>query len=186
MSLVFLITYIIWLVSEVLLNRLLRSKGTDKQNADKNTLAIIWITVVAAITLATLISIRFHIPIVEDPSIKYFGLGIMYLGIILRIAAVLSLGRMFTVDVTIREDHKLKQDGIYQFLRHPSYFASLLTFIGFGIALNNWLSLLLVTVAVLIVFKMRIDIEERALIDQFGEEYLNYRKRVKGLIPFVW
>ncbi|WP_221391090.1 isoprenylcysteine carboxylmethyltransferase family protein [Dyadobacter sp. NIV53] len=186
MNLIFPITYMIWLLSEVILNRMLRSKSTDKQNADKNTLTIIWITVVAAITLAVFISMNIFVPILTNPVIQYIGLGIMYLGIILRIATVISLGRMFTVDVTIREDHKLKQDGIYRFLRHPSYFASLLTFVGFGISLNNWISLILVTISVIIVFQMRIRIEEIALIEQFGNEYLDYKRTVKGLIPFVW
>ena len=165
---------------------MLRSKSTDKQNADKNSLAIIWITVVAAITLATVIAMNFYFPIAVNPVIKYVGLAIIYLGILLRIAAIVGLGRFFTVDVTIREDHRLKQDGLYKYLRHPSYFASLLSFIGYGISLNNWISLILVVVAVLIVFKMRINIEEKALIEQFGNEYLEYRKKVKGLIPFVW
>jgi len=165
---------------------MLRSKGTDKQNADKNSLAIIWITVVAAITLATVIAMNFYFPIAVNPVIKYVGLAIIYLGILLRLAAIVGLGRFFTVDVTIREDHRLKQDGLYKYLRHPSYFASLLSFIGYGISLNNWISLILVVVAVLIVFKMRINIEEKALIEQFGAEYLEYKKKVKGLIPFVW
>ena len=186
MNLVFLITYIIWLLSEIILNRMLRSKSTDKQNADKNSLAIIWITVVAAITLATVIAMNFYFPIAVNPVIKYVGLAIIYLGILLRLAAIVGLGRFFTVDVTIREDHRLKQDGLYKYLRHPSYFASLLSFIGYGISLNNWISLILVVVAVLIVFKMRINIEEKALIEQFGAEYLEYKKKVKGLIPFVW
>ena len=186
MTLIFLITYIIWLLSEIILNRMLRSKGTDKQNADKNSLAIIWITVVAVITLATVISMNFYFPIAVNPVIKYVGLAIIYIGILLRLAAIVGLGRFFTVDVTIREDHRLKQDGLYKYLRHPSYFASLLSFIGYGISLNNWVSLILVVVAVLIVFKMRINIEEKALIEQFGAEYLEYKKKVKGLIPFVW
>ena len=165
---------------------MLRSQSTDKQNADKNTLTIIWLTVVIAITLATFISIYFYLPISKNAAIKYIGIAVIYFGILLRLASIVGLGRFFTVDVTIRKDHKLKTDGLYQFLRHPSYFASLLTFIGFGISLNNWLSLLLVTAAVIVVFRMRIDIEEKILIEQFGDEYQAYRKRVKGLIPFVW
>lgn len=186
MNLAFTIIYIIWFLSETLLNRLLHSKSTDKQNADKNSLLIIWITVVAAIILAMYISINYYFPIYPNVTIQYIGLGIIVLGIILRIAAVLSLGKFFTVDVTIREDHQLKKDGMYKYLRHPSYFASLLSFIGFGISINSWPGLLLIVVAVMTVFIFRIKIEEKILIGQFGREYMDYMKSTKGIIPFVY
>jgi protein-S-isoprenylcysteine O-methyltransferase Ste14 len=70
-------------------------------------------------------------------------------------------------------------------IRHPSYTASLLSFIGFGLSLNNWYSLLIVVFAVVIVFLMRIRIEEKALTAQFGDEYLQYKKEAWGLLPFM-
>ena len=186
MNLIFIITYFVWLFSEVTLNRLLHSKITDKQDADKNSLLVIWITVVSAIFLAVFISMKFHFPIFSNPAFRYVGLAIIFIGILLRLAAIITLGRFFTVDVTIRQDHQLKKDGLYKYLRHPSYFASLVSFIGFGISLNNWLSLILVTVAVIIVFIIRIKIEEKILIEQFGSEYLHYKKTTNGLIPFIY
>lgn len=186
MNLVFTIIYLIWFLSETLLNRLLRSKSTDKQNADKNSLLIIWVTVVAAIILAVYISMKYYFPIYSDTNIRYIGLGIILLGIILRISAVISLGKFFTVDVTIREDHKLKKDGLYKYLRHPSYFASLISFIGFGLSINSWPGLILIVIAVMTVFVFRIKIEEKILIGQFGAEYIDYKKSTKGIIPFVY
>lgn len=182
----FTIIYVIWFLSETLLNRLLRSKSTDKQNADKNSLLIIWITVIAAIFLAVYISIKYYFPVYPNTIIRYIGLGIIFLGIVLRIAAVLSLGKFFTVDVTIREDHKLKKDGLYKYLRHPSYFASLISFIGFGISINSWPGLILIVISVMTVFIFRIRIEEKILIGQFGSEYLDYKKSTRGIIPFVY
>ncbi|WP_159474708.1 isoprenylcysteine carboxylmethyltransferase family protein [Dyadobacter sp. 3J3] len=186
MNPVFTVIYVIWFLSETLLNRLLRSKSTDKQNADKNSLLIIWITVVATIILAMYISINYYFPIYPNIIIRYIGLGIIVLGIVLRIAAVLSLGKFFTVDVTIREDHKLKKDGVYKYLRHPSYFASLLSFIGFGLSINSWPGLILIVIAVMAVFIFRIKIEEKILIGQFGDEYVDYKKNTKGIIPFIY
>lgn len=186
MSSLFTATYVIWFLTEALLNRVLRSKSTDRQHTDKNSLAIIWVTVVLANILAVYIAMNFRFLIYSIPAFHYIGLGIIITGIILRFAAVFSLGAFFTVDVTIREDHKLKRDGMYKYLRHPSYFASLLSFAGFGIALNNWVSLLLIIVSVLTVFTYRIKIEEKLLIEQFGNEYLDYKKSTSGLIPFLY
>lgn len=185
MNLIFTITYVIWFLTEALLNRLLHSKSTDKQNTDKNSLVIIWVTVIIANILAVYLSMRYYFPIYTDSSFRYLGLIVIVIGIILRFSAVVSLGKFFTVDVTIREDHKLKTDGVYKFLRHPSYFASLISFIGFGISINSWIGLILIVVAVLTVFIYRIKIEEKILIEQFGAEYLEYKKTTKGIIPFV-
>jgi len=186
MSSLFNVTCLIWFLTEVLLNRLLRSKDTDRQHADKNSLMIIWITVVLANAIAVYISMNFRSPIYSSPIFHLVGLGIIIAGIIIRFIAVYTLGPFFTVDVTIREGHKLKRDGMYKYLRHPSYFASLLSFVGFGISLNNWVSLVLIVTAVLIVFIYRIKIEEKTLTEQFGEEYLDYKKTTSGIIPFIY
>lgn len=181
----FSITYILWLASEVLLNRLLHSKGTDKKDADKNSLSLIWVTIFLSVSLAVYISMKFSMPIFTNSLYSYIGIALIIIGMIIRFAAVISLGKFFTVDVTIRQGHQLKKDGLYKYFRHPSYFASLLSFIGFGISLNNWLSLIVITVAIIVAFSMRVKVEEKALIEQFGEEYLNYKKTTSGFIPFV-
>lgn len=186
MSPLFIFVYSIWLLSEIALNRLLHSNKTDKQNADNNSLSLIWITIIVAVSIATYISMRYYLPVYNNPAIEYTGIAIIIAGMILRFSAVRSLGKFFTVDVTIRKDHQLKKDGLYKYLRHPSYFASLISFIGFGISLNNWVSLLIVTVSVITVFIVRINVEEKALMDRFGAEYAEYKKHSKSLIPFIY
>jgi protein-S-isoprenylcysteine O-methyltransferase Ste14 len=184
-----LTTNIAWLVlilTEILLNRMLRSKKTDKQNEDKNSTSMIWVTIIVAVTLAVLISKTIYLPIYSNSSFQYAGVIVIFIGIIIRLFAVFTLGQFFTVDVTIRQDHKLKKDGLYKYLRHPSYFASLVSFTGLGWTLNNWLSLLLIVVAILIVFISRIKIEERLLIKHFGSEYIEYKKTTNGLIPLIY
>ncbi len=180
------IACLVLILTEILLNRLLRSKKTDRQNEDKNSISIIWVTIIVAVTLAFLISKTVYLPIYTNPSVQYVGVIVIVIGIILRLFAVFTLGPFFTVDVTIRQDHKLKKDGLYKYLRHPSYFASLVSFAGLGWTFNNWLSLLLIIVAILIVFINRIKIEEKLLIQHFGPEYIEYKKTTKGLIPFIY
>lgn len=186
MSLLFTITYTIWFLSEILLNRLLRSKNTDRKYADKGTLPLIWIIIMVSISFSVFISMNYYLPLSLHPQVSYAGLALIFGGILLRLVAVKSLGRFFTVDVTIRQNHQLKKDGLYKYLRHPSYFASLLSFIGLGISLNNWLSLALITVSMVTVFIIRIRIEEKVLSAQFGSEYTEYKKITRGLIPFIY
>jgi protein-S-isoprenylcysteine O-methyltransferase Ste14 len=186
MNIFFTSAYIVWFLSEILLNRLLRSNAADEKHADKNSLSLIWITVVISVAIAVVVATTVFLPIYQNASTRYFGVWLLIFGIILRIFVVVSLGKYFTVDVTIRTNHQLKRDGPYRYLRHPSYFASLLSFIGFGISLNNWLSLLVITVAIVSVFIRRIKIEETTLIAQFGTEYLEYKKSTHALIPFIY
>ena len=182
----FLTIYSLWILSEISLSLFRRSKKSYNKNADKGSLGMIWVIIIIANTLAYNVSRWIELPISTDPAIRYVGLGLIIVGIVIRLTIVASLGKFFTVNVTILEDHKLKQDGFYRYVRHPSYSASLLSFIGYGVSLNNWISLVIVTAAALTAFLIRIRIEEKTLMDHFGAEYVEYKKKTKRLIPFVY
>src|SRR5581483_7505785 len=55
-----------------------------------------------------------------QPVIPYVGLILFVLGSILRLAPVFALGRRFSGLVAIQHGHRLKTDGLYRFIRHPS------------------------------------------------------------------
>ena len=182
----FNLTCILWILSEVLLNRLTRSGKTDKQAADKNSELYIWISIIISITIAVFVSKMFLCSIFLNDQFRLIRILIIIIGIIMRLIAIKQLGRFFTVDVTIRKDHQLMQKGFYKYLRHPSYTGALLSFIGFGLSLNNWFSLAIVFLPVLFTFIHRINIEEKVLAEQFGEQYLDYCRKTKRLIPFLY
>lgn len=186
MNIVFIIVYVIWGLSELLLNRMKRASSEDRQDTDRNSLGMIWMSILVAVSFAIIITQRFSFPIADTGWITYVGLAIILTGILLRFAVVRSLGEFFTVDITIRKDHVLKTDGFFKLVRHPSYAASLLSFAGFGVSLNNWLSLLVVVILILMSFSRRIYIEEKMLTEQFGEAYKNYMSKTKRLIPYVF
>jgi protein-S-isoprenylcysteine O-methyltransferase Ste14 len=186
MNLLFIITYISWILSEIVLNRILHSKNSDKQNADKGSLIVLWTSIMVSITVSAFIANNIYFPVVLNPVILCVGLAMIYIGIVIRIIAIVSLGEFFTVDVTIRENHKLKKDGIYKYLRHPSYSGSLISFIGLGLTMNNWISLFLISLSIIIAFIFRINIEEKVLIEQFGSEYSDYQKVTKRIIPYIY
>ncbi len=184
---IFTIIWSVWFASEILLHRLLRSHSPDdKQRRDKGSLRLIWMMIALAIFLANIFINYVKIPISKQPIVPYSGLLIIILGMILRFYSIWSLGRLFTVNITIRAGHQLKKDGIYKVIRHPSYSGSLLSFTGFGISLNNWLSLLSVIVLVTIAFLYRIKTEEKLLTDQFGGEYTDYKRNTYCLIPWIY
>ncbi|MEI6822726.1 MAG: isoprenylcysteine carboxylmethyltransferase family protein [Bacteroidota bacterium] len=186
MNLLFYSIYFLWFLSEVLLNRLIRSGKSDKKAKDKNTEIYLWMAVIFTITISVYISAAYPTLVVYDDRIKLIGLIIIVLGVIFRFIAIKQLGRFFTVNVTIRNDHQLIQSGLYKYLRHPSYSGSLLSFLGFGVSLNNWLSIIFIIIPYFIAVMYRISIEEKALTEQFGKQYIDYKKQTKRLIPFLY
>ncbi|WP_008586297.1 methyltransferase family protein [Niabella soli] len=178
--------YLFWLLSEIIISRAFRARSADRQGEDKHSLAIIWIVIIAATTAAVYISLNVAAPISGTKSAVYMGLGLLILGILLRFFIIASLGKFFTTNVTIRQEHVLKTDGCYKYIRHPAYAASLLSFAGFGISLNNQIALLVVLIAVRLAFYNRIRIEERLLVKHFGQQYIDYGKHTWRLIPFIF
>jgi len=70
-------------------------------------------------------------------------------------------------------------------LRHPAYSGGLLTMVGIGLAMGNWLSLLAIMLVLLPAYGYRIGVEERALKGRFGESYDRYAASRWRLIPFL-
>ena len=182
----FVISMVAWFLSEFLYKNMLKSGKDDQKDKDKSTLNILWLAIPFSIAAAIIIDSRITIPIAHGSWIRYVGEAFILIGIIVRFIIIRSLGRYFTVDVTIKQDHKIKKEGFYKYLRHPSYAFSLLTSLGLGLYLNNWLSLVFAFVPPFLAFIYRIQIEEQALVEKFGEEYIEYRKTTKKLIPFIY
>lgn len=182
------VIYMIWFLSEILLHRILRGGAPDDQKKkDKGSLAYIWIIILVSINTAVYISYKTKFPILQRGSLmNYIGLSVILAGMALRFYAIASLGRLFTVVVTIRKDHHIKKDGIYSILRHPSYAGSLLSFLGFGLSLNNWTGLAIAFVPVLAAFIYRMNIEEKVLTEQFGNEYAEYIQQTRRILPFIY
>lgn len=186
LQILFTISMFAWFISEILYRNMLKSGEKDKKDKDKSTLNFLWIAIPFSIASSVTVSYITKLPISDEVWIYYLGVIFIWIGIIFRFIIIRSLGKYFTVDVTIKQDHQIKKEGFYKYLRHPSYAFSLLTSLGLGLYLNNWLSLAFAFIPPFIAFSYRIKIEEKALIEQFGEEYLEYRRKTKKLIPFVY
>lgn len=111
------------------------------------------------------------------------GVLLLVVGIGIRWAAILTLGKYFTGLIVIKTDHQLIRTGLYRHLRHPAYTGTLLAHLGLGLSFANWFSLGLSSIPFVIVALYRMHVEERALADAFGGAYLAYKKTAKRLIP---
>jgi protein-S-isoprenylcysteine O-methyltransferase len=178
----------VWALSELWLGWSRRSEDRSRMR-DRGTLRLLLVTVYACIGVAVWFSHRQEGSL-GNPDLRralfWAGLFLMAAGLALRFWAIRVLARFFTVDVNIQPGHELIRNGPYRLLRHPSYTGSLMTFLGFGLALGNIWSLLVVMAPVSLAFLWRMRIEERVLADAFPAQYPEYAQRTKRLIPFVW
>jgi protein-S-isoprenylcysteine O-methyltransferase Ste14 len=117
------------------------------------------------------------------PAISYFGFLLFCLGMTLRWAGVLTLKRQWSVVVSVAENHQLVESGIYRFIRHPIYAALLMELLGFGLALSNWITILVLLLPNAVSLAYRIVVEEKALERYYGHAYVEYERRTKRLIP---
>lgn len=106
-------------------------------------------------------------------------------GLVIYLVARLTLGRLFSKMLIIVEGHELVTHGIYRHVRHPSYTGSILFWLGLPLVFNSLLGFV-VMLPLIILILLRIPVEEAMLIREFGEEYREYMKRTKKLIPFVY
>lgn len=185
------VTTWVWLALEIGLrirDRLRRMGSTEKDGGTRLTLVIV---VAAAATIALFVAdflpanSAFHFPGAHLPW-QIAGTAIMWLGLVVRIWAIVVLGSAFRTTVEVDTDQPVVDRGPYRWVRHPSYTGILLIMVGLGLAAANWISLVVAVVLPVYALGRRIDVEENALVETLGRRYEEYRARTKRLVPGLW
>jgi protein-S-isoprenylcysteine O-methyltransferase Ste14 len=114
------------------------------------------------------------------------GIVLIFLGVLLKIWVLRTLGRYWSVHIEIREGHKLITDGPYKFIRHPSFLSTAIKGIAFMLLLNAYISIALFFVICFPLLLKRIHLEEEELTKLFGVEYLDYRNSVSTFFPIKY
>jgi protein-S-isoprenylcysteine O-methyltransferase Ste14 len=174
-----------YLISEIRLAAR-TTRGMDN-TLDKGTRRLVWRLSAIGYNIAW-IPVIFSVGrlVVLGGWLTWVGVVIMIAGIVFRQYAISYLGRLFTSTIQIQKDHELVKTGPYRYLRHPSYLGILTMTLGLGIALANWISLLLCLVLPAIGLMRRIQFEEKELEHHFGKQYQDYMKNTWRVIPFIF
>ena len=114
-----------------------------------------------------------------------FGLALIVIGFTILIVAQVTLRRYYSSTLVIREDHQLITHGIYHFIRHPIYLGNIMVFIGISVFTSSFYGLLIMS-ALIPIFLNRIRMEERLLIEEFGDAYRAYKQATRKLLPFIF
>ena len=178
---------VLWFLSENILGRMTRVKSGETKSQDKYSLIVVQIAVMTGMFLGIFCGLNKFGVLSLDPIITAtWGLIFLIAGIVFRWTAILTLRKYFSVYVRIREDHKVVKNGLYKYLRHPSYTGSLISFFGLGLYFRSIWSILFLMVPLFLAYLYRMNCEEKALIQALGNEYIEYTKSTKRLIPWVY
>jgi len=174
---------VLFFVSEFILMLVKRSKKIErKRQNDKGSLVLLWVVITLCFTFGFTFA-NYKTWTLPNYIISTIGVNIILLGALIRWISIIQLKSVFTVDIAIANNHKLKTDGVYKYVRHPSYSGLLLIMFGFSVSMNSYISILIITIPMLLVILYRIKVEEEILLAEFGDEYSNYKKNTEKLIP---
>jgi protein-S-isoprenylcysteine O-methyltransferase Ste14 len=118
----------------------------------------------------------------QSPWATGIGLVILLGSTVFTLWARFALGTMWTLDAVVKEGHALRTDGPYGITRHPIYTGILGMLLGSLLLAGVGRSLLLLPVA-LVLFEVKLHVEEELMLATFPDEYPRYRQRVPQLIP---
>lgn len=93
--------------------------------------------------------------------------------------AIIRFIRSKNTLVTIKPASSLETSGIYSFTRNPMYLSLLFLYSGIAFFKGNAWTFLLIPVLILAVQSYVISKEEKYLLRTFGNDYVDYRKRVR-------
>ncbi|PKP00941.1 MAG: hypothetical protein CVU14_06295 [Bacteroidetes bacterium HGW-Bacteroidetes-9] len=164
-----------------------RAHGKGKRNVKKHWISLLILQIIPLfLLLATPFSDRFGFAVfTESEMIRYAGILVTLSGFFLMNWSVIALDRQFSIDITIQENHKLVTNGPYKWVRHPRYSGIVIFLIGISLAFRSWGGIV-VAICLLPVFLWRIKDEEKLMHQEFGAEWINYKKQTSCLIPFLF
>jgi protein-S-isoprenylcysteine O-methyltransferase Ste14 len=86
--------------------------------------------------------------------------------------------------VTIKENHELVRRGPYQIVRHPIYTGFLIGLLGTAFV-YGFTGCFVGVLVIGFAFWVKSQTEEQFMMQQFGEQYLQYKQQVRALIPYI-
>jgi protein-S-isoprenylcysteine O-methyltransferase Ste14 len=162
-----------------------RGKGIKTDKLHNFSLALIQIFTILIVILSPFSDRNGFVQFPENLMIRFLGLGLTIFGYFLMNWSVIALGRQFSVNVTLQEDHKLITNGPYSLIRHPRYLGILIFFTGISFIFLSVIGLILMVITFIILI-WRIRDEEKLMHSEFKEEWEEYRKRTYYILPYIY
>lgn len=118
----------------------------------------------------------------EFGAFQIAGTFIILAGVTIRFLSVLTLGKHFARDLGVHREKELVTTGLYSRVRHPSYTGEIISFLGVGLVFQHFPASLFITIFPAAAFVYRALVEEKMLLEEFGSEYEEYRKKTRMFV----
>jgi len=171
---------------ELFMSRRQQDNRKISESGDKGSIWLLIISISMGYWLSFIIASTKIGRIYQWDTFFVIGSVVVLIGLIIRVTSIMKLKQQFTYTVTRMENHELIETGLYKIIRHPGYLGQLLIFLGISVCLSNWVSILLMIIPVISGYLIRINIEEKFMVMQMGQKYLDYQRRTKRLIPKIY
>jgi len=119
-------------------------------------------------------------------TIGWVGIGLIFAGFYLRIKANLQLGKYYTRSLLVIHNQQIVSSGLYRYIRHPGYLGLILSWAGAGLATQRIIIFVIICCITFGAYSYRIAKEEEKLTYTLGDDYRNYMKKTKRIIPFLF
>jgi protein-S-isoprenylcysteine O-methyltransferase Ste14 len=181
------ILYWAWIALEIAISVGTRARRAKTNVQDQGTQVLLWVVIVLSLTargwMRHLDLAGMHI---GERWLRPGSVVLLAAGLVVRITAIFTLGKWFTANVATHAAQKIQRAGPYRLVRHPSYLGMEIIFLAIGLYTHDWACLAVAFVPPTIAVLYRIHVEEAALLGAFGEEYADYMRTTKRLIPGVY
>jgi protein-S-isoprenylcysteine O-methyltransferase Ste14 len=171
---------------EILMNIKQRRKSSITKSGDKGSLWLLYVLITVGYFFSFSVGATKMGRISHWNTFFAIGVALIAIGLTIRIQSILTLKQYFIYSVAKISNHELIDTGLYKRIRHPGYLGQLIIFLGISTSLSNWLSIVLMMSPIIIGYIYRMNTEEKFMIMQMGEIYLNYIHRTKRLIPLIY
>jgi protein-S-isoprenylcysteine O-methyltransferase Ste14 len=173
---------VVWLVGALRTKPIARRQPLAFQLVHRTLALAGWVMLAWPATAVGPLGWRFVKP---DPAVVWVGVALTAAGIALSVWARVTLAGNWSANVTVKEAHELVVRGPYALVRHPIYSGITLACVGTAVAIGEVRGLAAVAL-VLGAWRLKWAAEERLMTEQFGDQYRDYRRRVRAIVPGLW
>ena len=179
--------YWTWIALEVGISVGTRARRTQAKVQDQGTQIVLWVVILLSLTASGWMR---HLELADmhigERWLRPASVALLAAGIVVRITAILTLGKWFTANVATHAAQTILRRGLYRLVRHPSYLGMEMIFLAIGLHTHDWACLAAAFIPPTLAVLYRIHVEEAALLGAFGEEYADYMRTTKRLVPGLY
>lgn len=161
----------------------IRATFKNKRSVSKRN----WLTTVPIMTYVLIVLTAVTEVFFSKRPISYFvvmfGLLLYFGGFFLRVSAMRLFQQRWNIHTDAENVERIVSDGPFKYMAHPYYMAVMLELTGIALVANSYLAIILVLLVQYPFLIVRCNVEERALIQKFGNEYLAYKKGKLTIFP---